>query len=118
MTLRPSPSNPNHGEKLMSCRSAGPPRVQLKSQYVVPIWLTVPPACTHQLFRSCVCVFVLNARSVGRPLVVQNCHQLKLAVAWRCQRDGLLVRSCVQVAHVTWSERCMKPMSFTSKPAE
>src|SRR2546429_945804 len=60
---RASPSHSAHVSKDGSTRSAGPPRVQLRSQNVVPSWPSVAPTCTQERLLSCTCPLVFAARS-------------------------------------------------------
>src|SRR5213593_2501779 len=78
---RLSPSISTHGLTYGSTRSAGPPRVQLRSQNVVPSCPPVIPVCSHQLFLSWTWTFVCAARSSTRPAAVQYCHKLKFQKA-------------------------------------
>src|ERR1700758_715980 len=50
---RESPSTSPHAETYGSTRTAGPPREQFRSQYVVPSWPSVTPPITNHLLFSC-----------------------------------------------------------------
>src|SRR5688572_30115158 len=70
---RLSALKPHHGLNARSCRSSGPPLVH-RSQTVSPSPLSVNPPRRFQLLCSVALAFVLIARSIICPDVVQCCQ--------------------------------------------